>query len=231
MSYFVPCCTLLPCFVPCCPLLPCFVPCCPLLSCFVPCCTLLPCFVPCCPLLSCFVPCCTLLPYFVPCCLLLPCFVPCCSFLPDVVRLYCRTLTGTDISTCLLAPASEFLKKGFTGKYILVCIYLNGQADFLSSLHICRKWHKYLEICKQCNTIKKKMFLFQIIKSMINNTCHSSIRYNLFRARQKVCRASSTCPAWVSSEIYVGAFLTEPTFSIVEAPGRVKLGSASLGTL
>ena len=37
---------------------------------------------------------------------------------------------GTDISTRPLAPASEFLKKGLSGKYILVFTCPNGQADF-----------------------------------------------------------------------------------------------------
>ena len=39
------------------------------------------------------------------------------------------------ISTCLLAPASEFLKKGLLGKYILVCSCQNRQADFLNTTH------------------------------------------------------------------------------------------------
>ena len=34
------------------------------------------------------------------------------------------------------------------------------------------------------------MGCFQIIKSMKNNTCHSSICYNLFRATKKLCWAS-----------------------------------------
>ena len=38
--------------------------------------------------------------------------------------------------TSLLAPASEFLKKGLSGKYILVFTCLNGQADFLNNKHI-----------------------------------------------------------------------------------------------
>ena len=43
---------------------------------------------------------------------------------------------GTDISTSPLAPASEFLKKGLSGKYILVLTCPNGQADFTSIKHI-----------------------------------------------------------------------------------------------
>ena len=44
-------------------------------------------------------------------------------------------LSGTDISTSTLAPASEFLKKGLLGKYILVFTCPNGQADFLNTKH------------------------------------------------------------------------------------------------
>ena len=43
---------------------------------------------------------------------------------------------GSDISTCPLAPASAFLKKWPSGKYILISSSLNRQADFLSSPHI-----------------------------------------------------------------------------------------------
>ena len=70
-----------------------------------------------------------------------------------------RVFTGFDIRTCPLAPASEFLKKWLSGKYILVSTCLDGQADFLNSSHIFIKkmCHKYLEICKQCNKIKRKM--------------------------------------------------------------------------
>ena len=43
--------------------------------------------------------------------------------------------TGIDISTSPLGPASEFMKKGLSGKYILVFTCPNGQAGFLSSVH------------------------------------------------------------------------------------------------
>ena len=43
---------------------------------------------------------------------------------------------GTDISTSPLAPASEFLKKGLSGKYTLVLTCPNGQADFSNLKHI-----------------------------------------------------------------------------------------------
>ena len=43
---------------------------------------------------------------------------------------------GTDISTSPLAPASEFLKKGLSGKYVLFFTCPNGQADFLIIKHI-----------------------------------------------------------------------------------------------
>ena len=49
---------------------------------------------------------------------------------------YVIFLAGIKISTCLLAQASEFLKKGLSGKYILVFTCLNGQADFLNIKHI-----------------------------------------------------------------------------------------------
>ena len=42
-------------------------------------------------------------------------------------------MAGTDISTSPLAPASEFLKKGLSGKYILVFTCPNGKADFLKT--------------------------------------------------------------------------------------------------
>ena len=44
-------------------------------------------------------------------------------------------------------------------------------------------------MCKQCNKTEKENG-FQIFKYIINNTCLSSICYNLFRASQKLCRAS-----------------------------------------
>ena len=46
-----------------------------------------------------------------------------------------HTSAGFDISTSLLALASEFLKKGLSGKNILVFTCPNGQADFLSTTH------------------------------------------------------------------------------------------------
>ena len=54
-----------------------------------------------------------------------------------------------------------------------------------------------------------KKNVFHIIESMINNTCHSSICYNLFRASKQLFGASkshfkTTCPLWqVSSEIHI----------------------------
>ena len=45
---------------------------------------------------------------------------------------------GTDIRTSPLASASEFLKKGLSGKYVLVFTCPN-------------------EICKQCNKTEKKL--------------------------------------------------------------------------
>ena len=43
---------------------------------------------------------------------------------------------GADISTSPLAPASDFLKKVLSGKYILVFTCPNGQGDFLNTIHI-----------------------------------------------------------------------------------------------
>ena len=53
---------------------------------------------------------------------------------------------------------------------------------------------------------------FQIFRSMINNTCLSSIFNNLFSCQSKIMSGKSksltTCPAWqVSSENYVSAWL------------------------
>ena len=43
--------------------------------------------------------------------------------------------TGTNIFACALAPASEFLIKGHSGKYILFCTCPSRQADFLKTTH------------------------------------------------------------------------------------------------
>ena len=74
---------------------------------------------------------------------------------------YRTNVTGTDLSTSPLAPASEFLKNGLSGKYILVFTCPNGQADFLNTKHIFiySECPKYPEICKQCNKTEKKMVL------------------------------------------------------------------------
>ena len=42
---------------------------------------------------------------------------------------------GNNISTFPLAPTSEFLKKGLSGKYITVFTCPNGQVDFLKTKH------------------------------------------------------------------------------------------------
>ena len=52
---------------------------------------------------------------------------------------YCSAIypqAGTDISTSLLAPASDVLKKGLSGKDTLVLTCPNRQADFLNAKHI-----------------------------------------------------------------------------------------------
>ena len=48
-------------------------------------------------------------------------------------------LAGFNISTSPLAPASDFWKKGLSGKYILVFTFPNGQADFLSTTYLVMK--------------------------------------------------------------------------------------------
>ena len=45
-------------------------------------------------------------------------------------------VTGTDISTCPLAPARAFFEKGLLVKYILVFTCPNEQGDFLITKHI-----------------------------------------------------------------------------------------------
>ena len=103
---------------------------------------------------------------------------------------------GTDTSTSPFAPASDFLEKGLSGKYILVFTCPNRQADFLNTIHMYvfllnSEWHKYL---RNMQTIQQNWneHGIQIFKSMINNTCLSSICYinNSFRASKKLFRAS-----------------------------------------
>ena len=99
--------------------------------------------------------------------------------------------SGTDISTSPLAPASKFLKKGLSGKYILVFTCPNGQADSLNTKNISFIVHGP-NIPRNMQTMQqnRKENGFQIFQSMINNTCFSSICYNLFWASQKLTRAS-----------------------------------------
>ena len=67
--------------------------------------------------------------------------------------------SGFDISTRPLAPASEFLKKGISGKYTLVCTCPKGQADFLSTIR-----YSYSEMTKMprnmqnATKLKRKWF-------------------------------------------------------------------------
>ena len=66
---------------------------------------------------------------------------------------------GTIISTCPLALASEFLKKGLSGKYIIVFTFPNGQADHLNAKHIfCSIWPIKPELSKQCNKTERNVF-------------------------------------------------------------------------
>ena len=76
------------------------------------------------------------------------------------------SISGSDISTWPLSPASEFLKNWLSGTeanlYILVFNCPAGKADFQSSPYIFmeKMWHECLvEMCKQCHKIKKKMII------------------------------------------------------------------------
>ena len=70
---------------------------------------------------------------------------------------------GSDISTCPLALASEFLKKWLFGKYILVSTFTKGQAILYE-----QSTHFYIENVAQIprNMKQCKRMLF---KSIINN--------------------------------------------------------------
>ena len=84
---------------------------------------------------------------------------------------------------------SEFLKKDLSGKYILVFTCPNRHADFLSTIYfLCRKMAK---LPRNMLTMQQNLKEngFTIIKFMRNNTWHSGIYYDLFRASQKLCRA------------------------------------------
>ena len=68
---------------------------------------------------------------------------------------FMNILTGTNISTSLLPPASEFLKKGLSGKYISVFTCPNGQADFMKTQHISfivngRNTQEYAKLQRKC---------------------------------------------------------------------------------
>ena len=82
--------------------------------------------------------------------------------------------TGTDISTSPLAPASEFKKKGLSGKYILVFTCPNWQADILNTKHIVDgpNTHRYANNAIQ---LKRYWFSYLYITKLINNSCLSSI--------------------------------------------------------
>ena len=113
-------------------------------------------------------------------------------FKPYHVGIHCITLfeysqvsTGFNISTSPLARASEFLKKWLSGKYNLIFTCPNGLADFLSTTQfLCRKMAQiFINMLIMQQNSKENGFT--LIKSMINNTRHSGICYNLFRASQK----------------------------------------------
>ena len=103
-------------------------------------------------------------------------------------------VSGFNISTSPLASADEFLKKVLLGKYILVCTCPNGQADFLSTIHF--YYRKMAQIPRNMLRMPQNSNEngFEVINSMRNNTCRSSICYNLFRASQKLFRASNYLP-------------------------------------
>ena len=115
---------------------------------------------------------------------------------PVRVNMYCWhsvhlmiAYSGFNISTSLLAPASEFLKKWILGKYIFVSTCPNGQADFLSTARYL--YRKMTQIPR--NRLKMQQNLiengFKVIKYSRNNTCHSSICYNLLRASKTLWQA------------------------------------------
>ena len=64
-------------------------------------------------------------------------------------------IPGLDIRTSPLAPASEFLKKGLSDKYILVCTCLNGQVDFLSTTHFL--YRKMAQILRNILTMQQNL--------------------------------------------------------------------------
>ena len=66
---------------------------------------------------------------------------------------FCVRESGTDISTSPLAAASEFLKKGLSGKYVLVFTCPNGQADFLNIKHIF--YSKWPQIPRNMQTMQQ----------------------------------------------------------------------------
>ena len=66
-----------------------------------------------------------------------------------------RLSTGFDISTCLLAPAIEFLKKGLSGKYILVLTCPNEEADFLSTTHFLNRKMAQIEYANNATQFKE----------------------------------------------------------------------------
>ena len=74
--------------------------------------------------------------------------------------LYYNTREIQNISTSPLAPASEFLKKGLSGKYILVFPCPNGQADFLKTKHISFTVNgpNTQEYSNNSTTLKRKWF-------------------------------------------------------------------------
>ena len=65
---------------------------------------------------------------------------------------------GTDISTSPLALASVFLKKGLSGKYILVFTCPNGQADFLNIFFYIVNSQNTQKYVNKATKLKRKWF-------------------------------------------------------------------------
>ena len=100
------------------------------------------------------------------------------TFPSSHIRQVVSPISGTDISICLLALASEVLKKGLSGTYILICTCLNSRLEKLifRTLHIFHVEND-TNTQKYANNATRyyKENGFQIIKSMMNNVCHFSI--------------------------------------------------------
>ena len=105
---------------------------------------------------------------------------------------FLKGLSGKCVLVCTyLNGQADFLNtthfsflKGISGKYVLVCTYLNGQADFLNTTHSVIM--KMAQILRYMLTMQLNLKEngFQMIQSMIHSICRSHKCYNSFRASQ-----------------------------------------------